>query len=106
MELEAKHYDVIMDCLEEFDFEKVHKVMFALDWRYADSGDVPTVSPLRKTARQYLQEVIRGALERKNEGGEYIMATGGFRYEAKLYPGDDYVWVRMSFTIEDWDNAE
>ena len=105
IELQTKHYDVIMDCLEEFDFERVHEVMFALDWRYADSGNVPSTQHLRKNARQYLQEVIVGALHRKDQDGEYIIGTGGFRYECKIYP-DDFVWVRMSFTIEDWDNAE
>lgn len=105
MELEAKHYDTIMDCLDEFDFERVHEVMNFLDWKWADTAEVPDVLALRRNCRTYLQEVIRGALNRKDEGGEYIMASGGFRYEAKLYP-DDFLWLRMSFTIEDWDNAE
>lgn len=104
-ELQSKHYDLIMDCLDEFDFDRVHKVMFFLDWKYSDSNDVPTVQELRKNARKYLQEVLIGAIERKNVGDEYITATGGFRYEAKLYP-DDYVWLRMAFEIESWDNAE
>jgi hypothetical protein len=104
-ELQPKHYDLIMDCLDEFDFDRVHKVMFFLDWKYSDSNDVPPVQELRKNARKYLQEVLIGAIERKNVGDEYITATGGFRYEAKLYP-DDYVWLRMAFEIESWDNAE
>lgn len=105
MELEAKHYDTIMDCLDEFDFEQVHKVMKLLNWTWSSIEGVPDLSDLRKSCRKYLQEVIRGALERKDEGGEFIMATGGFRYEAKLYP-DGFLWVRMSFEIADWDNAE
>lgn len=105
IELEAKHYDIIMDCLEEFNFEKVHEVMFALDWKYADSVDVPDSQLLRKNARKYLQEVIRGALHRKGTGGEYTIQTGGFRYECKIYPLD-FCWVRMSFIVEEWDNAE
>jgi len=101
MELEAKHYDTIMDCLDEFDFERVHKVMTFLDWAGADGG-VPDVLALRRNCRKYLQEVVRGALE---HNGFYITATGGFRYEAKLYE-DGFLWLRMSFSIEDWDNAE
>jgi hypothetical protein len=104
MELEAKHYDAIMDCLDEFDFEQVHKVMKFLDWQWADVG-VPEVSDLRKHCRKYLQNVIVGALERKDTGGEYIEGCGGFRFEAKLYE-DGFLWLRMSFSIEDWDNAE
>jgi hypothetical protein len=105
MELEAKHYDTIMDCLDEFDFEKVHRVMKFLNWKWADIADVPEVSDMRKFCRKYLQNVIVGTLQRKDTGGEYIEACGGFRFEGKLYP-DEFCWVRMSFTIEDWDNAE
>ena len=105
MELEAKHYDTIMDCLDEFDFERVHDVMKYLNWTWSDVKGVPEITDLRKHCRKYLQEVVRGALERKDEGGEFIMASGGFRYESKLYE-DGFLWLRMSFTIEDWDNAE
>jgi hypothetical protein len=104
-ELEPRHYDLIMDCLDEFDFDRVQHVMQLLDWKYADSSDVPTKQVLRRNARKYLQEVIKGVIERNNVGGEYIMGTGGFRYEAKLYP-DRFVWVRMAFEVTDWDNSE
>ena len=102
MELQSKHYDTIMNCLDEFDFERVHSVMNYLNWTWADDNAVPDVLALRKHCRKYLQEVVRGALE---HNGFYITATGGFRYEAKLYE-DGFLWLRMSFDIADWDNAE
>lgn len=106
--LTDKHYETIMDCLDEFDFDKVHKVMAFLDWKYSDDKDVPTVETLRKQARKYLMEVAKEALQRDDE---FIMGTGGFRYEAKIYNGDaegtdGYLWLRMAFEIEDWDNCE
>ena len=100
--LTDKHYETIMDCLEEFDFDRVHKVMTFLDWKYSDSTEVPSVEYLRKNARKYLMAVAKEALETKSEN---ICATGGFRYEAKLYE-DDYLWLRMAFEIADWDNCE
>lgn len=108
MELKSEHYNLIMDCLDEFDFERVHKVMTFLNWQWSDIG-VPDVHTLRRNCRKYLQEVIREVLERKDTGGEFTIGTGGFRYEARLYPDyhpTKFVWLRMSFTIEDWDNAE
>jgi hypothetical protein len=102
MELEAKHFDLIMDCLDEFDFERVHNVMKYLNWTWADVKDVPSIIDLRRHCRKYLQNVIVGALE---HNGFYITATGGFRYEAKLYE-DGFLWLRMSFDVADWDNAE
>ncbi len=104
MELEAKHYDLIMDCLDEFNFEHVYNVMEFINWSWTDMG-IPDVLALRRHCRKYLQNVIVGALERKDTGGEYIEGCGGFRFEAKLYE-DGFLWLRMSFTIEDWDNAE
>ena len=100
--LTDKHYETIMDCLEEFDFDRVHKVMTFLDWKYSDSTEVPSVEYLRKNARKYLMAVAKEALETKSEN---ICATGGFRYEAKLYE-DGYLWLRMAFEIADWDNCE
>ena len=106
--LTDKHYETIMDCLDEFDFHKVQSVMFHLNWTYSDDKDVPTVETLRKNARKYLMEVAKEALQRDCE---FIMGTGGFRYEAKVYNGDaegtdGYLWLRMAFEIESWDNCE
>ena len=100
--LTDKHYETIMDCLDEFDFDRVHKVMTFLDWKYSDSTEVPSVEYLRKNARKYLMAVAKEALETKSEN---ICATGGFRYEAKLYE-DGYLSLRMAFEIADWDNCE
>jgi hypothetical protein len=100
--LADKHYETIMDCLDEFDFDRVHKVMMHLNWTYSDCKDVPTVEYLRKNARKYLIEAVKEALQRNCE---FICGTGGFRYEAKLYE-NDYLWLRMAFEIESWDNAE
>lgn len=96
-----KEYDLIMDCLNEFDFEKVSDVMTFLNWTWGEN--IPTVQELRANARKYLKAVIEGAHE--SEGKEYVTATGGFRYECKIYE-DGFVWLRMAFEVTDWDNCE
>jgi len=101
-ELQSKHYDLILDCLDEFDFDKVRRVMTLLDWKYAVSKEVPDIQTLRKNARKYLTEAAKEALQKNCE---FTCSTGGFRYEAKLY-SYDFVWLRMSFIIEEWDNDE
>ena len=106
--LTDKHYETIMDCLDEFDFNRVHTVMVHLNWLYSDNKNVPTVDYLRKNARKYLMEVAKEALQRNCE---FVCSTGGFRYEARIYNGDaegtdGYLWLRMAFEIERWDNAE
>ena len=108
--LTDKHYETIMDCLDEFDFDRVHTVMKYLDWKYSDDKDFPTVETLRKNARKYLKNVATEVL--MSTGSDtFITSTGGFRYEAKIYNGDaegtdGYLWLRMAFEIEDWDNCE
>jgi hypothetical protein len=102
--LTDKHYETIMDCLDEFDFDRVHKVMMHLNWTYSDDKDVPTVEYLRKNARTYLKNVATEVL--MSTGSDtFIIGTGGFRYEAKLYENGD-LWLRMAFEIESWDNCE
>ena len=101
--LTDKHYEDIMDVLDSFDFDRVHDVMFHLNWKWADSEGVPTVQELRKTARTYLVDVAKEAWKNKSE---YITGTGGFRYEAKYYEQDDFLWVRLAFEVDSWDNAE
>jgi hypothetical protein len=61
-ELQAKHYDLIMDCLAEFDFDRVHKVMTLLDWKYGDSKEVPDIQTLRTTA--YSGSVLANLIEK------------------------------------------
>jgi hypothetical protein len=102
MMLTDKHYETIMDCLDEFDFYRVHKIMTFLDWKYSDDKNVPTIETLRKNARKYLMEATKEALQKDCE---FVCGTGGFRYEAKLYE-HGYLWLRMAFEIESWDNCE
>ena len=100
-----QEYDLIMDCLDEFDFDRVSDVMTFLNWEWSldkDDYRVPTVQDLRANARKHLKAVIQGAHE--SEGKEYVTATGGFRYECKIYE-DGYVWLRMAFEVTDWDNC-
>lgn len=82
--------------LDEFDFEKVHRIMKLLDWKWWE-GDaayklfsIPTIPRLRKTAREALMMVEEGGM-----GG-----TGGF---IAMKHGDYY---RLIFELEAADNYE
>jgi hypothetical protein len=74
--------EIIDEILDEFDFEKVHKVMVALDWKWVDG--VPTIGDLRRTARELLNDLVRGELRGVGTGGLYAyMENGliGLRFE-------------------------
>lgn len=80
----------IEDILDEFNFEKVHKAMEALDWTWYDSG-VPRIAELRKTARRLLRDVAE-------VDGDITMGTGGFQAQKRydnigLFFYIDNVWA-------------
>jgi hypothetical protein len=75
--------------MDHFDFDKVHKVMLALDWTYHDSNGVPDKATLRRSARRLLQ----GCVER-NIGG-----TGGF----VVHIDREYGSLSLAFVVEEWD---
>lgn len=98
------------EALEHFDFQKVHMTMQTLNWKwYHFDGDsrVPSLEEIKKRAKELLQEAAESAVMSK---GEYVIGTGGFRAEAKYCPKEEgkksFLWVRLAFILEDWDNCE
>lgn len=97
--------------LEEFDFDKVHKVMTALNWTWARSNNitsskcefhVPNHYELIESARERLQNALEQAF--KNESGRGFSETGGFRGEA--FVEEQNVYLVLSFILESWDNYD
>ena len=91
-ELVEKMLDSIMD---NFDFEKVHTTMLALDWRWASSnGDVPTVEEIKDEAAKLLWDVV-------NAEDYDVVATGGLE---ALKDFSDYndPYIKLTFTLEEW----
>lgn len=62
---------MIDEILDEFNFEKVHKVMVSLDWKWNSTDGVPAIADLRRTARSLLKQVVESK-------GIHSVGTGGF----------------------------
>lgn len=62
---------MIDEILDEFDFEKVHRVMVALDWQWYGIDGVPSIGDLRRQARSLLQKVV-------DSKDTLSVGTGGF----------------------------
>lgn len=92
----------IEDILDEFDFEKVKKVMDALEWTYFDSPDSKiTISELRKMARHLL------TIAYNEEPVEYMFtASGGFQVGRWMFPGDTKKYLTLKFVVAEWTNAD
>lgn len=84
--------EMIDEIMDEFDFDKVHRCMVALDWQWARLERIPEKPEIRKSARQQLRDAVeRGC------GG-----TGGFRVMIDRKNGV----LTLSFVVEEWDAYE
>lgn len=64
--------ELINRIIEDFDFEKVHRVMQTLNWCWYSTNGVPSVGALVLCAQELLQDVSK-----MNVG--YSIGIGGFR---------------------------
>lgn len=81
--------DMIDEVMDNFDFEKVQKMMFAVGWKWInDEGgySVPDVAELRRAARRMIKNTFKE--------GVFAMGTGGFEVQR----GEDY--IRLSWGPE------
>lgn len=84
-----ENIDEIMD---HFDFGKVHKIMEAVDWTWANSEfGVPMEWELRKRARSLLSDAW---------DQQTMMSTGGFT--ARFLNEDESDGLQLEFTVEKW----
>jgi hypothetical protein len=88
--------------LDNFDFDKVHKAMVALDWGWGSLGDdrrVPEVSELKREARRLLTDIIDTHIE---TGNKWVgISTGGFDTEL-LVCDDGLPDLSLRFYVDEW----
>lgn len=83
-----KHIQYI---IENFNFEKVHKVMELLNWTWLMSNDVPTIDELKKSATRLLNDICKEDFD--------TSSTGGF----KVTKYDDH--LELEFIISNYDSS-
>ena len=85
-----KQQNAIDEIMDWFDFEKVAKVMGALEWKWVTAEEgIPSVGEIRQSARKLLKQ----AIEQKT-----TIATGGLR---ATYFHDEY--IKLEFILEEMD---
>jgi hypothetical protein len=90
MELPSKNEQII-EIFSEFDWQRVHKTMIALDWIYRSEG-VPSIKKIMNTARTLLERVW------KNGG---YSATGGF-----VASKNENGFLNLKFIVSSIDSEE
>lgn len=90
----------IEDLLDEFDFDKVKKVMDCLEWTYFDSPDKQVnIGELHRIARRLLENAYNA-----NPSPEYYTASGGFDVARYMYSGDTQKYLTLKFVVAEWSN--
>lgn len=80
----------IEQIMENFDFEKVHKVMVALEWEWhfgRGASGIPSVYTLKEEASRLLSDAWMT---------KTTVSTGGF---SAVY---DDCYITLSFIVEEW----
>lgn len=97
----------IDNILENFDFERVHKVMKYLDWQWCRNGEysVPELHELKPYAKKLLDQVSKEVVI--NHLDEYGLECGGFVAQAyKDEKNPDNVLLMLRFSLASWYNYE
>jgi hypothetical protein len=93
---------LISEIVENFDWERTHKAMRLLEWKWASAiteDGVPTIGNLMVTAIRLLQDAYDGAMKEKKT---YYACTGGFEAIAHVEDGEFYE-LELQFVLASWD---
>ena len=83
--------EMVRKIMNEFDFDKVHKVMSMLKWTYwYSNGQTPTIKMLKDTALGCLNDI-------KYQNEYSFSATGGFK--ASFQPCDSGDYLVLAFEV-------
>jgi hypothetical protein len=91
------------EILDNFDFEKVHRVMKLLNWEWMVSvGGVPEIQDLKAEVRARLKEVYTNAKTLKRE--TYLTYCGGLKvqYSSGKDEAGDWESFEVDFVLENW----
>ena len=81
--------EIIDDVMDYLNFEKIHKVMVATNWEWANVNGVPEVYQLRQFLRKFLRDFLDSTNVEAACGGFYIK-----RYEDGS--------IKVSFEVNSW----
>lgn len=101
-----QHIDEVMDY---FDFDKVHRVMESLNWRWSSLEDemrIPTKPEMRKHVREFMEKLYEKNIN-KSEVNTYT-GSGGFMVYYRKNVDEKGAWDHfdVTFQLESWYTGE
>lgn len=103
--MSRKKDDMINEVLAWFDFEKVNKVMIALNWKWAGTG-VPSIRELKESAVERMENAIELVLSPDNKSHDdvaWISSSGGLKAMAWKHEDGTLAKIQLEFIVSDWD---
>jgi len=99
---------LVTSIMNNFNFNKVHKAMTALKWKWAttNGSEIPTVVELRRKAKKELLTAITYAKSKKHNNTEdipLVLESGGFKVIA--FVNKEYTKIEsleLQFIVEKW----
>jgi hypothetical protein len=96
----SEQIQAIDDILAQFDFNKVHRVMEFLDWRWGHETSPPPLAELIRTARQCLEVACRTFNHIGQPPTGMKWATRGFMATVDVYPSGN-TSLSLQFSVDD-----
>ena len=98
--------DAIKDIMNNFNFERVHKVMEYINWTYYDSK-VPDIYRLQNAVTELLKSAFNGLFKefsnvQYNTYKSYIAESGGFKVEVGSDSYMEEPTATVSFILEEF----
>jgi hypothetical protein len=96
----SEHESMIDTIIDEFNFERVHIAMTALDWQWKTTEGngyaVPTMPKLKAMARRLLNESIK----------EKVVGSGGFVATYHAEDKDEIEYFQLKFVLAQEDSYD
>lgn len=94
--------ELVQFVLAHFDFDKVQKVMQALNWKWVSSktsNQIPTVSETVLLAKNYLEMAYDGLVNSRTD--RHYCGSGGFKAIATRY-ADGEIVLELDFVVTEF----
>ena len=95
---------MIDDVIENFDFERCHRAMRALNWSWFGRG-IPTISMLKESSIERLQSAMKGVKSNGlSSSDSYFSSSGGLKGTAWKNRFGHVAGIKLEFVLTDWDS--
>jgi len=100
-----RHQKMIANILNEFDFERVHKAMVVLGWKWMGTG-IPSIEEIKLSARKKIDCAIEGCLKDGSQNEEYWVTSGGLRATVLKNENEKINFIKLEFVLANWETND